>query len=278
LVYKASGQFIFASTVVKFVNDELSLPWERLRIVLGSADSHDAEDTERPFGELDRLYQEILSVNRKAGLLCRILGAIVISPEKRVPTTVMIEQLLGLEPGTVSAALWGMHSVLKASPNEVQGKIVFAHKSFTDFLLDRDRSGKFFIDRQSHHNFMACRCLKLMLDWQTGIRPEELEYYRFPDWIERRSRDEDVNEHWPHHRDWGYHCVSASASPELFCALRALDPVAYANRLLRVLSKSNHFGDCSALLGFFMGKMRDVQRWAEVSETQSCFQSITILT
>ncbi|KAJ3964396.1 hypothetical protein EV361DRAFT_812173, partial [Lentinula raphanica] len=217
---------------------------------------------------LDRLYQEILSVNPNTRLLQQILGAIVVvSP---VPTTVMIEQLLGLESGAVSAALFGIHSLLKASPDEVRGKIVFAHKSFTDFLLDRDRSGKFFIDRPIHHNLMACRCLKLMLDWQTGNRPGELEYPLFP--VFHEWKDElDVNERWPHHLDWGYHCVSASASSELFHALRALDPVAYANRLLWVLRGRRYSADCSALLGFFIGRMRDVQRWAEVSETPSCF-------
>ncbi|KAJ3753846.1 hypothetical protein EV360DRAFT_4215, partial [Lentinula raphanica] len=59
LVYKASGQFIFAITVVNFVDNDFSLPSEHATV--DPLSSHEAEDTERPFGELDRLYQEILS-------------------------------------------------------------------------------------------------------------------------------------------------------------------------------------------------------------------------
>ncbi|KAJ3710699.1 hypothetical protein C8R42DRAFT_757501, partial [Lentinula raphanica] len=131
LVYKASGQFIFASTVVKFVDDNFSLPEERLHIVLGSADSeeqvddsvdfrigsHEPEDTDRPFRELNRLYREILSVNPNTPQLLRILGVVIIYPitmgDFKGPTIHKIGQLVNLKPGKVEAALSGMHSLLK---------------------------------------------------------------------------------------------------------------------------------------------------------------------
>ncbi|KAJ3818290.1 hypothetical protein F5880DRAFT_1600569 [Lentinula raphanica] len=278
LVYKASGQFIFASTVVKFVDDNFSLPSERLRIVLGSADSeeqedsldpligsHEPEDTEQPFRELDRLYREILSVNPNTQLLLRILGAIVIFPEYEVPETDTIEHLLALKPGGVSAALSGMHSLLKYDP---EVKIEFTHKSLTDFLLDPKRSGRFFVDRPIHHNFMARRCLKFMLDGQSRTRSKV-----------SPTKDQEFSDEWSsamyddspmaYHRHWGYHCVSAVASLDLIRDLRALDLVAYATTLCMLAAtlklKRRSPWLFIALLGFFVGKVRRVQRWLEES-------------
>ncbi|KAJ3755389.1 hypothetical protein EV360DRAFT_26293, partial [Lentinula raphanica] len=143
LVYKASGQFIFATTIVKFVDDNFSLPSERLRIVLGSTEEEEQGDsTDQPFRELDKLYRQILSVNPNTRQLVQILGAAVVFHEGSVPTMNTIEQLLALKPGEVSASLSGMHSLLKADYEEEPSSIEFTHKSLTDFLLDSKRSGQ----------------------------------------------------------------------------------------------------------------------------------------
>ncbi|KAF9470425.1 hypothetical protein BDN70DRAFT_773251, partial [Pholiota conissans] len=57
LVYKASGQFIFAATVVKFVDSSRYNPAQRLDIILGLSTSGD----ENPFALLDELYRYILT-------------------------------------------------------------------------------------------------------------------------------------------------------------------------------------------------------------------------
>ncbi|KAJ3771049.1 hypothetical protein FB446DRAFT_805239 [Lentinula raphanica] len=271
LVYKASGQFIFASTVVKFVDGNFSLPPERLRIVLGSANSREQgdivdsligfqepEDTERPFRELDRLYREILSVNQNTPQLLRILGATMIFPNHKVPRTNMIERLLSLKPGGVCAALSGIHSLLKFDPKE---RIQFAHKSLTDFLLDPNRSGRFFIDRPLHHNLMARRCLKFMMDAQS-----ETKDWNFGDEWSSAMYD---NSPMAYHHHWGYHCMSAIASPELIRDLWALDLVAYADNLY-ILASEPSMKLRSAWLfivqfGFFIAQVKHVQCWLEES-------------
>ena len=52
LVYKASGQFIYAATVVRFVESIRHRPTERLDIILGLRPVH----RDLPFSELDALY------------------------------------------------------------------------------------------------------------------------------------------------------------------------------------------------------------------------------
>lgn len=53
LVQRASGQFIYAATVLKYLDDEHSVPSDRLDIVLGTSIVED--DDESPFSELDAL-------------------------------------------------------------------------------------------------------------------------------------------------------------------------------------------------------------------------------
>ncbi|KIL71492.1 hypothetical protein M378DRAFT_61554, partial [Amanita muscaria Koide BX008] len=56
LVSKSSGQFIYASTVIKCVDDEYESAVEQLKIILGLKPS----TGKSPFSELDALYNEIL--------------------------------------------------------------------------------------------------------------------------------------------------------------------------------------------------------------------------
>jgi hypothetical protein len=57
LVYKSSGQFIYASTVVKFVSSRRHRPDHRLEIILDLR----PKGKDLPFAELDALYRYVLS-------------------------------------------------------------------------------------------------------------------------------------------------------------------------------------------------------------------------
>ncbi|KAJ7504919.1 hypothetical protein B0H11DRAFT_1709186 [Mycena galericulata] len=58
LVSKSSGYFIFASTVIKFIDDKRFRPAARLDIILGIKHS----SSESPFHALDQLYHQILGL------------------------------------------------------------------------------------------------------------------------------------------------------------------------------------------------------------------------
>ncbi|KAF5339911.1 hypothetical protein D9758_015019 [Tetrapyrgos nigripes] len=78
LVQRASGQFIYASTVLKYVGEEYSLPVERLELVLGlPLGDPDA------FSELDVLYRQILLSNRNKARVIQILGTILVIEDIR---------------------------------------------------------------------------------------------------------------------------------------------------------------------------------------------------
>ncbi|KAJ2932497.1 hypothetical protein H1R20_g4615, partial [Candolleomyces eurysporus] len=62
LVINASGQFIYAATVIKFVSERRSSPVDRLQAVL----TWTSEDRAQPFATLDLLYTNIVSAAKEA--------------------------------------------------------------------------------------------------------------------------------------------------------------------------------------------------------------------
>ncbi|KAF7372803.1 NACHT domain-containing protein [Mycena sanguinolenta] len=70
LVWKSSGHFIYAATIIKFINDKNYRPTQRLAMVLGNSSQG------LPFGALDQLYMDILSSAPRQSELVPILCAI----------------------------------------------------------------------------------------------------------------------------------------------------------------------------------------------------------
>ncbi|KAJ7238075.1 hypothetical protein B0H12DRAFT_1254449 [Mycena haematopus] len=73
LVEKSSGYFIYASTVIKFIDDPDFRPTERLKAIMGGQES----DDELPFAALDLLYTQILSQVPDRPRLLRVLTVIL---------------------------------------------------------------------------------------------------------------------------------------------------------------------------------------------------------
>ncbi|RDB16276.1 hypothetical protein Hypma_003061 [Hypsizygus marmoreus] len=153
LALNSSGYFIYASTILKFVDEEYFDPHERLQVILGSAESPSNSAT--PFAELDNLYRQILARCRHSDRLHRILGYLIFSPfgyfDSGIPVS-LIDAILGLGPGDTLLTIRGLHSLIQLveSPAFADGPAIrYLHASFPDFLLDQARSGQFFLDTEA---------------------------------------------------------------------------------------------------------------------------------
>ncbi|KAF7342857.1 NACHT domain-containing protein [Mycena sanguinolenta] len=131
LVDKSSGHFIYASTIIKFVDDKNYRPTERLAVVQDPNNS----GSESVFDTLDQLYMSILSSAPRQSQLIPILSS-------------------GLKRAKLGYGLGGLHSVLNVPGPLIGGlhsvyspskEIVISsyHASFGDFLSNPDRSGNF---------------------------------------------------------------------------------------------------------------------------------------
>ncbi|KAJ7202362.1 hypothetical protein GGX14DRAFT_370413, partial [Mycena pura] len=117
LVEKSSGHFIYASTVIKFIDDRNFRPTERLSRIMGS---DQPRGSRTPFSALDDLYTQILSeatVDRPH--VFELLA--VIAAEIDLPIR-SIELLLDWQSNEVSLVLRGLRSLVGEDYRAITGE------------------------------------------------------------------------------------------------------------------------------------------------------------
>jgi hypothetical protein len=146
LVKKSSGQFIFASTVAKYVNSHRHWPPDRLEIILGQ--SNPGQET--PFAELDGLYHLILSSVADIEKVTNVLAFLIIQPFQNewAKGADTCERFLFYRPGEIHTILSDIHSIIFVpTPERPYEPLKFFHASLSDFLLDPSRSTDLFLDQ-----------------------------------------------------------------------------------------------------------------------------------
>ncbi|KAF5310882.1 hypothetical protein D9619_008219 [Psilocybe cf. subviscida] len=144
LVRKSSGQFIYASVVIKYVTSSRHYPPDRLDVVLQLR----PPKRDLPFAELDALYSHIFSSIKDISLVLRVLCIVLLFHERQVDIlTKDIEELCELDRGECLSALCDLQSVLRVeSTTHGQQSIRLLHKSLPDYLQDPTRSQTYHVD------------------------------------------------------------------------------------------------------------------------------------
>ena len=180
LVAWASGQFIYASTVIKFVGSvgDLLSPQEKLNIILNPGPMQASA-----FSELDRQYTQILSAHDDSKVLVHVLGVVlalealkggIYSNDESLTNPEVIANIAGLGQGKVLLVLRALQSVTKIQikpiyddcddeqPNNIiDQRVQLSHRSFHDFLTDKARSGPYFVNIELSIGQIFCRILDL---------------------------------------------------------------------------------------------------------------------
>jgi hypothetical protein len=158
LVEKSGGLFIFAVTLMKFMDTvppgERMLPQERLQKALIAEVG------------LDALYRDILSAAQRDHHFDRVIGTIMLlrSP---LPIT-FLGHLLQLSAEAIVQSVWGIQSILMI-PGDDHKPIRLFHTSLRDFLVAPGRSHSLYIDPPTRHLLIAIDCLKAM-----RTKPEDI--------------------------------------------------------------------------------------------------------
>ncbi|KAF8798994.1 hypothetical protein BYT27DRAFT_6886952 [Phlegmacium glaucopus] len=151
LVRKSSGQFIYASTVIKIPRHR---PTDRLDVIFGQK----LPGKQVPFAELDALYWLIFSSAEDIEAVLEVF-AFLLLPKRIGNGSYIPEFILGYQ--SLQIILADLHSVIfvPCPRNEFLTLRIF-HASLGDFLLDESRSGNFFIDAPKAHARMAEICIQ----------------------------------------------------------------------------------------------------------------------
>ncbi|PPQ74655.1 hypothetical protein CVT26_005525 [Gymnopilus dilepis] len=176
LVRNASGQFVYAATVMKYVGStRRPPPISRLQTVLGMREYKPGvsppiyilqptyrepnKQFEAPFATLDTLYSTILSAaGDDAGVLLDILCLGFNYPDM---DSWFPDVFLSLEEGETQLMIGQLASVLTIQ--EIRKPWIQAtHASFGEFLRDVSRSKEYFLDAPQRHTRLAIRCLEIL--------------------------------------------------------------------------------------------------------------------
>ena len=168
LVQKSSGQFIYASTVIKFIESHRHWPPDRLYIIHGI--SPPGKTT--PFAVLDSIYSYILTAaSDNIDSALEVFAVLLFLRHRDLTiTTEFIESFLSLRKGEVLTILSDLHSIIAVpSANERNLPLRFFHASLGDFLTDHSRSGDiFFLDSGVYHRNNVNRIIKQRMNVASG--------------------------------------------------------------------------------------------------------------
>jgi len=166
LLGRASGQFIFATTIISYFSSPHDRPDDRLKVILKLLETPVGE---APYATLDQLYTHIVHsvpVKHRVEVL-KILGQLIIIRDLTghhdiigvLSKSSRIELILGLRDGDVKRLLHTLHSVI-----DVGDDLKLLHASFPDFLLDHSRSVDFFVDVAESRTTLALRYIRAICD------------------------------------------------------------------------------------------------------------------
>ena len=149
LVDKASGQFVYAKTIIIYISSPDDRPEDRLDIILKMPDTPVGD---APYAPLDQFYLHIVrSVKHRREVLL-ILGQVILAKEMSNEEDILwslsnstsqrrIEVILNLRFGDIKRLLKSLHSVI-----DVGEDLKLLHASFQDFLLNPARSKDHFVN------------------------------------------------------------------------------------------------------------------------------------
>jgi hypothetical protein len=141
MVNNSSGQFIYASTVVKFVSSRRHRPDHRLEMILGLR----PRGKDLPFAELDTLYRYVLSSVEDTSTAIQIIAmALTVRHGER---KAILTYILDLSPNDIKLSLIDLGSLVEYGEYFVE----ILHASLGDFLFDEARSQELYIDRRPIH-------------------------------------------------------------------------------------------------------------------------------
>ncbi|KAF9544217.1 hypothetical protein CPC08DRAFT_824064 [Agrocybe pediades] len=161
LVEKSSSQFIYAATVIRYVESTRHRPDHRLDVVLNLR----PVKGEHPFAQLDSLYGMILESAMDIENILRVLSLYLMGPYVSFS---VIEKLLSYDEGEVETLFCDMGALVQVRKlRDDQLYLEFLHASFREYLVDAARSKQHHIDM----DYTIIRHVTYMLQYLASCCP-----------------------------------------------------------------------------------------------------------
>ncbi|KAJ3523985.1 hypothetical protein NMY22_g11197 [Coprinellus aureogranulatus] len=158
IVEMSSGQFIVATTVLRYV--ESGLPQRQLEDIMQVGRMRNR--TKNPFALLDALYIHIINRSPDPRLVVTWIRCITGENFKK-PSAYFWKAFLEDTEGEFYHLLTPLASLVSIPPyNGRRSPVTMYHKSFTDFLTSPVRSGEHYVGEEAWHEFAAGRYVSVV--------------------------------------------------------------------------------------------------------------------
>ena len=175
LVLMVAGLWIYAATLVRFIMDQhaVSPQWQLEDVLAFRARRIQSNAKSNVTAELDAFYKMIMDCISPEHHLPIVQQLLVIHHTTSEAALHTISNILGLTLDELKNALSKLHSVLTFIPEEERDwgerfpgseHISFYHASFMEFLLDKTRSGEYWLEDRRHYIALAPKVLGLFKD------------------------------------------------------------------------------------------------------------------
>jgi len=164
LVQKSSGQFIYPTTIIRYILSPRHNPTHRLDVVLRLRPL----TGESPFAQLDALYKYILLSCEGVELALRVIGMCLLSTQtiiapwasstfpSEITKPANTGRILGLHPGDVQCCLDDLGSLIEYKGDHIELRVL--HASLFDFLSDPIRLSGLPFNLAAIHTDLAIWC------------------------------------------------------------------------------------------------------------------------
>jgi len=168
VVALADGLFIYAATILKYLDP--CGPNEKVELLvklLSKLTSPNPRTSAAETSLLDKLYRQVLrDVFSEFHLDIRprrlqLLHTFLCTAE-RTCTSTAAKLCTSTDTNSYEEVADDILKKLHAVLYSKNGQVLWHHKSFPDFLFDRDRSEEFWCDQVEHHQRLAGSCLRVM--------------------------------------------------------------------------------------------------------------------
>jgi hypothetical protein len=152
LVRSASGQFVYVSTAMRFIQAPNTHPPDQLTLLLRWEDSQKGQC---PLSQLDELYRKILFTSPNPVLAVTWIHAILELQSENNDNLTVVKAFLESRPGEAEYLLRNLSSLL--CENEEGTAYRFFHKSLLDFLASETRCGDLYVSPETVTKFLQGR-------------------------------------------------------------------------------------------------------------------------
>ncbi|KAF5314396.1 hypothetical protein D9619_012000 [Psilocybe cf. subviscida] len=159
---KSSGQFIYAATVMRFIQYSSESPY----LTLIEIHSMKPSASHNPLAPLDAVYSYIFSKARDLQAVKRILGIQILPLDSVLVDRRDILQLVGYGVIEIQSLFADLAAIIKVIPDSPR-LLSFYHASLNDYLADQSRSGIYHVDSEEVAAELSSICLANFYDSRT---------------------------------------------------------------------------------------------------------------